>query len=229
MCGSHFIVNSRSFSQRLVFVPCGRCESCLSAKKAQWSFRLRVELDFCRQQHWHIGFFTLTYNDEHLPRLPECVYKSASPSLGHACFSRYHVRNFIDNIRKDVHRNFKVKSLRYMICSEFGSSEHTCRPHYHGLICFPPEIDPLYMFGLIKRFWRYGFVFPKDFRGGVDRIGYAHNPFLVDGDTEFAASYAAKYCCKDIGFYRSVDGFELVDKDDDNYPVLRDCIPFNVQ
>lgn len=120
MCVRQLFVKSLSpNAPKVAFVPCGRCEECRDSNKYQWQFRLRCELDFCRKQHWNIGFFTLTYSDEHLPIMPDWAFKGDVPEKPIQCFNRVHLRNFIDNIRKRLHELYRVKSLRYMICSEF--------------------------------------------------------------------------------------------------------------
>ena len=208
------------------FVPCGKCEECRDSSKAQWTFRLRSELDYCRSKGWHIGFFTLSYNNAHLPHLPKCIFNKPEEYRKISCFSRYDVRTFIDNIRKRVHEKFGVKSLRYMICAEYGKSENTHRPHYHGLICFPPEVPPNDMFELIKKNWcDKGFIMPRYITGGVDSHGSDHKPFLIQGDTEGAACYAAKYCCKDIEWYDSIKRLDL----DEEHPLFKRSKSFHIQ
>lgn len=240
MCVRGIMVKSSSQdSPQFAFVPCGKCEECRDVKKSQWTFRLRTELDWCRSQGWNIGFFTLTYNDSHLPHIPKACFRDSANYRVHPCFSRYDVRTFIDNIRKRMHERYGVKSLRYMICSEYG--DNTARPHYHGILSFPstyevidkttgevtvcplPSTD---VFELIRDNWTdKGFVFPKHFLGGVDRSGYCHKPFLLQGDTEGVANYAAKYCCKDMTFYDSIKDLDVVQSLD----LFKQCRPFHCQ
>lgn len=232
MCVRQLLVRSLSqFGAQSAFVPCGRCEECRDSKKMQWTFRLRCELDWCRRQKWNIGFFTLTYDDEHLPYICDSYYATEAdvPERPVACFSRSDVRTFIDNIRKRLFDLYRVKSLRYMVCSEYGSSVNTMRPHYHGLISFPPECDSRKVFELVHSQWKKGFVFPRYYGGGTDRHGYSHKPFLIQGDTQGAAAYAAKYCCKDLNFYKSLGTSRLVERDDPLFTYLKDCLPFHIQ
>ena len=238
MCINRFnIYPANSCASRMVFVPCGHCEECRDSQRMQWQFRFRCELDWCRQNGYHIGFFTLTYNEANLPHIPRELFKDSSAFEVVPCFSRDDVRTFIDNIRKRCHENYKVvvkdRPLRYGIFSEYG--DDTQRPHYHGIICFPKEISPEWMFSCIRRNWcvddsRYGvkskgFVFPRNILGGVDSHGYKHMPFLLNGDTDGAANYCAKYACKDIAFYRSISGFELNDK----HKLFKRVRPFHIQ
>ena len=226
----HLLKRTAPSSLGASFVPCGKCEECRDSQKSQWTFRLRSELDYCKSKGWHIGFFTLTYNDAHLPHIPRVLFEDEAQYRPLSCFSRYDVRTFIDNIRKRVNERFKVKSLRYMVCSEYGSSERTRRPHYHGIICFPPEVSPVDMFDLIRSNWTdKGHVFPRYITGGVDSHGYDHKPFLLDGDTEGAAKYAAKYCCKDLNWYESISEVSLRDEDKEFKELFRRCKPFHLQ
>lgn len=235
--------SSHRFAPKAAFVPCGKCEECRQSNNSQWFFRLRSELDWCRRNNWYIGFFTLTYSDEHIPHLPESVIKNKwligkSTPL---CFSRKHVRTFIDNIRKRLNETYHISGIKYMVCSEYGTDPaHTQRSHYHGLVCFPSvyedidtdtgevirrKFDPRDMFNLVHSQWSYGHVFPRYFTGGRDSSGYEHKPFLLAGDIAHAARYAAKYTCKDIGFIEAVAPYNIDFKHED----YKDCKPFHIQ
>ena len=96
-----------------VDVPCGKCESCLTRKANEWSFRLFNEYansDNC-------VFITLTYHDGALPHTNE----------GTPCFCIKDCQNFIKRLRKHY-----GNGLRYFLVSEYGSQ--TERPHYHMLL-----------------------------------------------------------------------------------------------
>lgn len=244
MCVQYMKIKSLSrYGQKAAMVPCGKCEECRDSARNQWFFRLRTELDWCHKHNFHIGFFTLTYAEDKIPRVPAHLirnkYLIEECGLPY-CFSRKHVRTFIDNIRK---RCFEIvgktkddKRIRYMICSEFGSDPtKTMRSHYHGLICFPPEVKPEVMFQMIHHYWSEdnpkegliskGFVYPRDIRGGVDRHNHVHKPFLLVGDIGRAARYASKYCTKDLNFSRSLVDYDIDMKHDD----YKDCKCFHIQ
>lgn len=187
--------------QKYSFVPCGKCAECRKSYQSQWFFRLAAELEMAKRRNWHIGFFTLTYNDEHLPwaHFDDCSHDSVM------CFRRSDVRRLILRLRKKYHKEEGVVGLRYLIASEFG--EHTHRPHYHGVIAFPPSISPDDMLNSIEHFWStsdddnmqsLGFVFPSE------KV-YASEKFLCKS-AYGAAAYAAKYCCKDLDYENYLDG-----------------------
>ncbi|QCQ84682.1 replication initiator protein [Blackfly microvirus SF02] len=208
---------------RAAFVPCGKCEDCRQAMKNSWVFRLRVELDKLCEKGWQIGFYTLTYNEYCLPHIPHALF-NGDFRLGHyptvACFSKSDVRAFFTQLKKFFRDHYncrrvvdkKIKkviqdtALRYMLCSEYG--EHTQRPHYHGIICFPPNVPSEVLFNKIHELWTFGFVFPKDFYGGYDSRGYLHKPFVCSS-VKAAALYAAKYCCKDLAFLEYTNKYEF--------------------
>lgn len=256
MCVRSMRINSRHAGAPVFsFIPCGKCEECRDSKRVQWTFRNRCELESARKNGWHIGFFTLTYSDKYLPLIPRHMFLDAYKPL--CCFSRTDVRRFIDNIRKRANERWKVSNLRYLIACEYG--EHTRRSHMHGIICFPPTIKPRDMWNLIHESWTtdewksfrvpdrrcknfkrfvcrkkrvrepLGHIFPRYFEGGVDSHGYEHKPFLVTGDIAKASFYAAKYCCKDIGYYAELSRHNLLDEPDVPFNRIRDYAPFHIQ
>lgn len=235
MCVQFMNIKSRSpYGQKHAFIPCGKCEECRDSMRNQWFFRLRSELEWCWKNKFHIGFFTLTYSEDRIPRVPAYLVhnKALLEEMGAPyCFSRTDVRAFIDNIRKRVFeivgKTKEDKRIRYMICSEYGTDPNrTQRSHYHGLICFPPEVDPKWMFDYIHRLWNVnGFVFPKNFLGGVDSHGHRHEPFLLQGDVSKAARYASKYCTKDLEYIKNMREY-VVDTRHEDY---KNCKCFHIQ
>lgn len=242
MCNKLFIPIKAiaSAGQRYSFVPCGKCEDCRLSLKNSWVFRLRVELDNLCAKGWQIGFFTLTYSNEHLPLIPECLFPAEEEYRPIPCFSKDDISDFFTKIKKWLLRNYDCRKVidkdtkrvlqdtrcRYMLCSEYG--EHTQRPHYHGIICVPPNVDMHELHRQIKKLWYHdtlfdvlkdedgeyiepnqrGYVYPFDFDGGFDSHGYRHKEFVCSS-VKAAALYAAKYCCKDLAWYDSLCGLEL--------------------
>ena len=65
---AHVVVNP--YTHEEVMVPCGKCVFCRMAKGAILSSRLNLEASF----HPYTLFFTLTYDNEHLPRATRLDY-----------------------------------------------------------------------------------------------------------------------------------------------------------
>lgn len=201
-----------STGQRMALVPCGRCIECRIANKNSWSFRIGAEFQKKQALGWLVGFGTLTYDDDHLPHVPDVCFEKVVngeiveiPHEPLACFSRKHARTFIDNLRK---RLFDLNSaytddnkLVYFLASEYGSS--TQRPHYHFMLCWNPNLgcSAEKMFELVNENWNHGFIFPRYINGGFDGK-YWHKPFIVQASSLLAARYAAKYVCKDVSYIK---------------------------
>lgn len=102
-----------------IYVPCGKCQSCRSRKQSD--LLQRVQLESLRS---YVYFFTLTYNEEHVPRytLPSGI------TLMHPNYK--HIVDMFKRIRKN--RYFGDRTIKYMVCSEY--TPRNARPHYHGLL-----------------------------------------------------------------------------------------------
>lgn len=104
-----------SLDGRRQFVPCGKCNYCLEARRAEWSIRLRSELRHSSNAH----FITLTYSDDRLPvGDPPPVVKDD-------------LQKFIKRLRK-LQSGYGEEKLRYYAVGEYGSKFG--RPHYHVLM-----------------------------------------------------------------------------------------------
>lgn len=223
-------VNSRSpHGVKFSYVPCGTCSECRKQYQNDWAFRLSAELDCLKKQGWFIGFCTLTYKNSKLPHVPKEAFYKESRYRRIACFSRKHVRTFIDNLRKYLWKDYGLTGLRYFVGAEFG--EHTKRPHYHMLICWNPlsnvagypMITPFVMHRKILHCWQNGFVFPFKCEGGKDSKGYVHKPFEVSASAFDASHYASKYACKDLAFQETLVG--VCQKSE----YFKDCKCFHLQ
>lgn len=178
MCLRYMNIKPALYSgPRAQFVPCGKCAECRDMNRSAWSFRLRAEVQQrCLKDGWHAGFITLTYNDEHLPHIPQTCFNSyddssmvlddndqiladhfgeelhASTYTQVSCFDKEDVRFLINGMRKYLHKYFGFKGLVWILCCEYGPS--TQRPHMHGLFCWPPDIPDETIYGLIRDYWR---------------------------------------------------------------------------
>lgn len=206
---------SSSFAPKELFIPCGTCVECRQVYRTGWRIRLQHDLQTYKNRGWKIGFFTLTYNPASLPIVPSYLLKNPSDSI--PCFDRLHARTFIDNLRKWLWKHHKITNIRYLIASEYG--EHTRRPHYHGLICWPADsytftdskgkkktslpLSPEQLHAQITKTWsENGFIFPEKFDGSGK---YDKSPFEVVDTVENVANYASKYCVKDLCFQEAIE------------------------
>lgn len=109
-------------------VPCGRCMPCRITKRSQWAGRILLEAKYSTEPS---SFITLTYNDDHLPK------------LGH--LHKPDLVGFTNRIR---HRS-GMGHFRFFAIGEYGSE--TQRPHYHLAIF---NTDPAAWEGRFTDCWK---------------------------------------------------------------------------
>lgn len=115
---------------RYLFVPCGKCQSCIRTKMLGYKIRLLSELEHTPGKS---TFVTLTFDDDNLNRFKDNPNKS--------------VRLFLDRMRKRLGR-----SIRHWICAEYGE-KNTKRLHYHGILFdIPDSLDE----DMLVSLWPYG-------------------------------------------------------------------------
>lgn len=221
-------------SKRCVFAPCGHCDDCRKKMQYSWAWRLTSDLQYYVQtKGYRVGFITLTYNDESLPRFPAC-YEGVA---GQPCFSKQHTERAILYIRKKMFEQYGATNILYFLASEYGKK--TQRPHYHLLVAWPArstqvvqvngedvtiehDISAAQVHELIRHYWcddfessltkkiirkGFGFVCPATPLGGESkRSGKKILPFeVVDlNSCMMSAFYTAKYVTKDIYFMRTI-------------------------
>ncbi|WGL31432.1 replication initiator protein [Dipodfec virus UOA04_Rod_1040] len=99
------------------YVPCGKCAVCKERRKSAWM--LRNTLEYLSSDSAY--FFTLTYNDDHLP------LKVTDDGVILPVVRKRDIQLFLKRLRKSL--DYKI---RYFVVSEYGPK--TFRPHYHGII-----------------------------------------------------------------------------------------------
>lgn len=114
---------------KAVTVPCGKCISCLSNRRVDWSFRLQQEWKHSKSA----SFLTLTYDRKHMPE--------------HWQLSKRDLQLFFKKLRQHE----KQKGIRYYAVGEYGSK--TNRPHYHILL-----FNSISSESEIKKIWKKGII-----------------------------------------------------------------------
>lgn len=152
-------------------IPCGQCIGCRLERSRQWAVRIMKELKL----HDRSSFLTLTYHDDHLPRLP-----NGKPTL-----VLEDVQLFLKRLRKE----FSPHPLRFFQCGEYG--ETTNRPHHHMILFgedFCKDRVPI-------ENSRSGF--PQWTSPTLSRLWSKGRCTISDVSFESAA-YVARYCLKKV-------------------------------
>ena len=159
-------------NSELLRIPCGQCVGCRLDRSRLWATRLMHEAKF----HDTSSFITLTYADEHLP-----------PDLS---LVKSHFQNFMKRLRQYSLRTLKSDApIKFYHCGEYGSEEHTQRPHYHAIVYgYKPHDgklfkvsgdDPVYSSASLDSLWGHGYT--------------------TFGDVTYeSAAYVARYTMKKI-------------------------------
>lgn len=166
---SSYIVRRGDYEDYLfMMAPCGKCLLCKSKKQNDFVFRAAMESATYDVPPY---FFTLTYENRHLPPHGELRYKD--------------VQDFFKRLRRKWDRQGLKHDIRYIVAGEYGRRRGRC--HYHIILFNNPykasEASPLLhkrlrddIFSTWARCERQSFDFDQC-RGG-------------------AAAYATKYMAK---------------------------------
>lgn len=123
-----------------LFVPCGRCELCKYSKQIDIINRTTLE-----SLTWDCPpfFFTLTYDDAHLPCLDVGPKKYRNLNRGELRYKD--VQDFFKRLRIRWTRKGLKHDVRYLVAGEYGSKRG--RPHYHVILFNNPykadELSPV--------------------------------------------------------------------------------------
>lgn len=124
---------------------CGHCDECVFDKCNSYINRATLEAYSCKSAF----FFTLTYDDEHLPKQGLCrddVVKF---------FKRFRI-----NLQRSSDSDLNTLSFRSFYVGEYGKT--TLRPHYHGILYFKDFVKPSKIYLLRQLFidsWSNGKIF----------------------------------------------------------------------
>lgn len=139
--------SSKDTHSRYIVVPCGRCKECLTARRSDIVQRCEMEsLDK------YPFFITLTYDNEHLPKL----------SLPDGKVVSYSSREYVKDMFKRIRRHNSIpRPFRYLAVTERGASKS--RPHHHILLYLdkckdddeftPYQLEEL-LFNLFRDEWK---------------------------------------------------------------------------
>lgn len=165
-------------------VPCGKCSECQNGKIMSWSLRNYYEFLNCKDSNGVVFNFTLTYNNENLPK-----------QFGISTFQKSDIQKFLKLLRKWLVKDnvLPQESIRYFVTSEYGHLHG--RPHYHILFYIYHPVSPILFYKYVCKYWNRGFV-------GYGKLGME----VLD---YHALNYACKYITKDSSYKSVVESVKL--------------------
>ncbi len=181
MCTSPIIIKNKRkrfipyVDKPYIQVPCGKCLECRNARRNEiyvlsyYEHLQAISNGGCTQ------FFTLTYDDAHMPKF-----------AGRNCFSRENVSKFLAAVTSQCRRTFGNDfRFRYIVCSETDSKGvRDIHPHHHFLFFVQQKCNMTLFRNILKSKWNYGWSF-----GSWDNNGEVNRPNGI--------RYVTKYVCKD--------------------------------
>lgn len=116
-------------------IPCGQCMECRLEYSRQWANRCLLE----SKDHDQNCFITLTYDNEFLPIVQDCVKPTTGEVVPMNTLKKEDLQKFFKRLRKRLDE--KGIKIRYFACGEYG--DQTQRPHYHAIIFgwYPDDIE----------------------------------------------------------------------------------------
>ncbi|QXN75056.1 replication initiator protein [Microvirus mar17] len=196
-----WLVNKKGYAESaFTRINCGQCLSCRILNAKQWAERCFLESQFYDSNY----FFTLTYDDEHLP-IAEC----GAPTLRKRDFQL-----FMKRLRKSF-------ETRYFACGEYG--DNTYRPHYHSLM-FGLKLNDLVPYKTVKKKNNVYTYYNSPQINEIWGKGYV----VITNLTADTCAYTARYCMKKVGFNTNVttNSMRLEDPnltDEDYHKGLQGC------
>ena len=250
LCPIKILNNSLDFTvgrdADFFYVPCGKCYECRNAKRNDYVFRLIAEKLTTNST---VYYYTLTFNNEHLPKIEIPDLQDDSIVTTYDCFDKKLVQKFLKRLRRYLWKFYQCR-FRYFITSEFGEKFH--RPHHHCLFYLNKNVNPYDFRKIITLLWsepakvKYEKFPPLSFFKNSDDVlnyvGSRSYGFNKQGDNEGLVTdyrplqYVAKYVSKDLAFesyfpdlrpYKDVV-IRINDVVTFNYEIVKDCLPFTL-
>lgn len=136
--GASYLLNlykdTSDYRYKHQIIPCGQCIGCRLDYSRNWANRGSLET----KEHLENFWITLTYDDEHLPKVEEMitsddfVFTETDEIEWKGCLFPKDLKNFIDYLRKIVKKETGHTGIRFIASGEYG--ERGRRPHFHIIL-----------------------------------------------------------------------------------------------
>lgn len=235
------VISLRGGQQLKLNVSCGHCAHCLIRKRDEYSFRTYWHTKECIDNGGYVYFFTLTYDNKHLPKLSHFIDIKEYNVADFSCFNREHYKLFFKRLRRRFDRKYPDVKFTYFLSTEYGDDDRfTHRPHYHILLFVNnKKLHPFFLSRIINLCWQYGRTdgLPYKKPSYVAKHVYGYDLGYGGDNTDTwilraVTHYVAKYINKSIKFQSELDKrisqieFALIKRDDcvDIIKSLKSCI-----
>lgn len=136
-CSDPIIRATKNVEDSEIEVPCGHCKECIHRKQSDLVQRIQIE-----SLNSYIYFFTLTYNQESVPKI-------TLPVTG-VTLMRPNYKHITDMFKRIRQGNMFGRPFKYFVTSEYTPNKG--RPHYHGLLFLRKfDTDSKYEFLQLER------------------------------------------------------------------------------
>lgn len=192
-------------------VPCGKCAVCQKNKRLLWHFRTFHEVIACINSLGFVLYDTLTYADEHLPKLSHFLDLTDTGIKDFSCFNHKHFKDFLKRLRRRLDYNYKGVTFKYFLTSEYGSDDRfTHRPHYHILFFVYKNGVPFssrIMSKLVSECWSYGRTDGLPYKpvSYVLNNTFCKTPYIDNKPYLRVCNYVSKYITKDSDFQDEIN------------------------
>lgn len=130
-------------------VPCGKCFICRLKRQSNWTIRVLHELHTSDNK---ACWWTLTYDDEHVPKTDE----------GFLTLKKRDLQLFIKLVRRLLDVKGIKRKIKYFASGEYGDnpkSQGENRPHYHCII-IGIDFSEMWFHDTVRKAWRNGYASP---------------------------------------------------------------------
>lgn len=138
-------------------LPCGQCMECRLRRRRDWALRLMAE-----KKYWpHSYFITLTYDEEHLHRVPT-LDKETGEIIEISTLDKKDMQDFLKRYR------YYFGKIKFYQGGEYG--ETSSRAHHHLIVFQQKSIDdkifmffnrekqPIYKSETVEKIWGHGLI-----------------------------------------------------------------------
>ena len=176
----------------------------LQKKANVWRIRLTEEIK--KKEHGRGYFVTFTFNTESLEQLSKQIKEGIIGYDRDNAIAAKAIRLFTERWRKKY-----KKSIRHWLITELGGGRYE-HLHLHGLIWTKENFEE------VRKIWRYGFVFPRDYQVKDNYVNNKSISYMIKYVTKFDEkhkNYKPIICCSNgIGSNYKVSPSE---KNEDKY------------